>query len=40
MDFKIFFIYFFSFLIQISAMQYCFKLQNIIYYIVNIKKHH
>ena len=28
------------FLIQISTVQYCLKLQNIIYCIVNIKKHH
>ena len=28
------------FLIQISTAQYCLKLQNIIYFIVNIKKHH
>ena len=36
MDFKK--IYFFK-KIQISTLQYCLKLQNIIYCIVNLKKH-
>ena len=26
--------------IKISDLQYCLKLQNIIYFIVNLKKHH
>ena len=31
---------FFFLKIQISTVQYCLKLQNIIYCIVNLKKHH
>ena len=42
MDLKnfFFFFFFFFFLNQISNVQYCLKLQNIIYFIVNLKKHH